>query len=162
MESESGGLTVAAGYDLVFVPAFRRLLRPQFVARVYTAAEAGAAQDAYDPSVYFASRWAAKEAAYKALCDLALRAGRFTDGLACFRDYEVTRRTGSRAPAITLHGEPHRLLEELRDGGDVSVSLSLTHEHEYAGAFVTIARLTRGAVGLPGARHRRPPRGAVA
>jgi phosphopantetheine--protein transferase-like protein len=137
----SCGLTVAAGYDLVFVPAFRRLLRPRFVARAYTPGEAAAARDAFDPSMYFASRWAAKEAAYKALCDLAVRSGRSTDGLACFRDYEVVRRPGSRVPALQLHGEAARRLAELGEEGEVSVGLSLTDEHEYAGAFVTIARL---------------------
>ena len=132
---------MSAGYDLVYVPAFRRLLRPQFIARAFTAAEAAASADAYDPSVFFASRWAAKEASYKALCDLAVRAGLCTQGLATFRDYEIVRRPGTRVPSLVFHGEPERLLRELRGAGELSTSLSLSDEHEYAGAFVTIARL---------------------
>jgi phosphopantetheine--protein transferase-like protein len=139
--SATGGLAVAAGYDLVFVPAFRRRLRPAFIARAFTPAEASAAADTFDPAVYFAARWAAKEAAYKALCDLATRCGRTTDGLATFRDYEVVKRPGTRVPALEFHGEPERLLAELRGAGQLSASLSLSDEHEYAGAFVTIVRL---------------------
>ncbi|HET7769320.1 MAG TPA: 4'-phosphopantetheinyl transferase superfamily protein, partial [Chloroflexota bacterium] len=126
MESVNRGLVIGAGYDLVFVPAFRSLLRPGFVARAYTVEEARAAADVFDPAVYFASRWAAKEAAYKALCDLAVGAGRSTDGLATFRDYEVVRRPGSRVPALSFHGEPGRLLTTLRGDGELRVSLSLT------------------------------------
>jgi holo-[acyl-carrier protein] synthase len=143
VSSGAGGLAIAAGSDLVYVPAFRHVLRPAFVARAFTAAEVAAAQDRHDPAVFYASRWAAKEAAYKALCDLAIRSGRSTDGLACFRDYEVVRRPGSRVPALQLYGEPRRLLEELHDEGDVSIGLSLTDEHDYAGAFVTIAAIAR-------------------
>ena len=141
MGSVTGRLTVSAGYDLVFVPAFRKLLGPQFIARAYTAAEASAAQDAFDPTVYFASRWAAKEAAYKALCDLSIRSGGTTAGLACFRDYEVERRAGTRVPALRFHGEAARVLDDLAGSSSVSASLSLTDEQEYAGAFVTIARV---------------------
>ncbi|HEU5318018.1 MAG TPA: holo-ACP synthase [Chloroflexota bacterium] len=139
-------MTVAAGHDLVFVPEFRRLLRPRFIERAYTAAEVTESRERSDPAAYFASRWAAKEAAYKALCDLALRSGRTTDGLACFRDYEVVRRLGSRVPALAFHGEAARLLAELEKDGHVSVSISLTDEHEYAGAFVVVGA-TRVASG---------------
>jgi phosphopantetheine--protein transferase-like protein len=145
--SASGGLAIAAGYDLVYVPAFRRLLRPAFIARAFTTAEVTASQDAFDPVVYFAARWAAKEAAYKAVCDLATRCGCATDGLATFRDYEVVRRLGSRVPALDIRGEPGRLLAELRGDGELSASLSLSDEHEYAGAFVTIVCLAGAAAG---------------
>jgi holo-[acyl-carrier protein] synthase len=132
---------VAAGHDLVYIPAFRRLIRPGFIRRAYMQAEAEAAQQAFDPATFLATRWAAKEAAYKAICDLATQLNRPLNGLARFRDYEVTRRPGTPVPSLVLHGQPARLLEEIAmsvGSERVAISLSLTDEHDYAAGFVVL------------------------
>jgi holo-[acyl-carrier protein] synthase len=141
-------VTIAAGHDLVYIPEFRRLLRPRFIARAFTAAEASASEEAFDSATYLASRWAAKEAAYKAVCDLSASRGLTLDGLASFRDYEVVRRPGTPVPALVFHGGPQRVLALLSGDSCVEVSLSLTHEHDYAAAFVVIA-CAPAAVPLP-------------
>ena len=132
-------IALAVGHDLVYVPEFRGLLSPRFIARAYTARETAASQRAFDPVIFLASRWAAKEAGYKAVCDLATARALPLDGLATFRDYEVVRRPGTRVPALVLHGGPRRLVETVARGGPVQVSVSLTDEHDYAAAFVVIA-----------------------
>ena len=135
----AAGALVAAGHDLVYLPDLAPRLRPRFVARAYTGGEAAEAGALPDPLPFFGTRWAAKEAAYKAFCDLVAALGRAPDGLACVRNYEVSRRAGTVIPELVLHGAPADLLAELARGADVAVSLSLTDERDYAAAFVVIS-----------------------
>lgn len=144
------GAALAAGHDLVYLPEFAGRLRPRFVERAFTPAEAAYAGEAWDPVPHLATRWAAKEAAYKACSQLAAGLGLPAGALACFRDYEVAVPPGGGAPTLRLHGRAAALIEELRaDGAEVTVSLSLTHERDYAAAFVVIARLPRAMAGRP-------------
>ena len=129
---------IAVGHDLVYLPEFRRSLQPRFIDRAFTAQEVAGAAQAFDAGAYFGARWAAKEAAYKALCDLSAAHGLPLDGLACFRDYEVARRPKSPVPALVLHGQPRRRMEVLAVDPIGGVSLSLTGEHEYVAAFVAL------------------------
>lgn len=139
------GASLAVGHDLVFLPEFASKLRPRFLERVYTAAEIARADEAFDRTTYFASRWAAKEAAHKAFCDLTAALGAPQDGLACFRQYEITRRDGLAVPALVLHDRAAQIVDDLAREADVRVSLSLTDEREYAAAFVVIACVPRRA-----------------
>lgn len=71
-----------------------------------------------------AARFAAKEATFKAL-------GVGPDGLP-WRSVEVRRHPGGR-PALVLHGEAAMLAEER---GLTRWAVSMTHEHQLAGAVV--------------------------
>ena len=76
----------------------------------------------------FAARFAAKEAAAK-----AIGTGLMTDGIG-FTDFEVTV-DELGAPEMILHG---RALERAKELGMISISISLTHEGDYAAAVCSI------------------------
>jgi holo-[acyl-carrier protein] synthase len=98
--------------------------RPRLAARLFTEREIEYAGSRRRPARHFAARFAAKEAVVK-----ALQLGPGT----CLRDIEVVP---GAPPGIELHDEARRVATEL----GVSVSVSLTHEREMAGA-VAIAEL---------------------
>jgi holo-[acyl-carrier protein] synthase len=89
---------------------------------------AGAAGEAASAR-FLASRWAAKEAAYKAL-------GAGPGPRVQFPDLQVERGTGGR-PELRLVGTARRRMQEL--GAD-QAHLSISHDHEYAIAHVIIER----------------------
>ncbi len=130
---------VGVGCDLVHVGELAARLHPRFLERAFTASEIAAGQGRADSARFFGARWAAKEAGYKAVCQIALAAGRDFSGLATFRHYEVVRQGESTAPALVLHGGPAALLAELGHARPAHISLSLTDEGEFAAAFVVIA-----------------------
>ena len=125
----------AVGCDLVDIEELCPRLHPRFLARAFAPAEIAGGASRADASRWFAARWAAKEAGYKAVCQVAIAAGRGLDGLATFRDYEVRSLAGTPAPTLALHGAPAALLASL----SLRVHLSLTDEAGYAAAFVVIA-----------------------
>ena len=125
-------LEIASGCDLVHLPEFERHHHPRFRERAYGDAELTEAGGRLDS---LAARWAAKEAAYKAFSQLAAQLQLDEEGLAVFRDYQVS----GEKPRLVLSGRPAALVEELKRGGRaVSISLSLTHDGDYAAAFVVI------------------------
>lgn len=160
--ARQASVTVGVGHDLVYVPEFRRLIRPRFLARAYTPDEVAASQQAFDPPAFLALRWAAKEAAYKAICDLSTLRGFSLDGLAAFRDYEVVKRPGTPVPALAFHGGPKRRLESLGAASEVTANLSLTDEHEYVAAFVVISCLSWTSLDSPPASPATPQAQQVA
>lgn len=123
------GSVVGAGCDLVHVPGFRDKIRDAFLARAYHEDEVAECRDRFDAAESLAARWAAKEAAYKALRQISS-----ADGLASFRDYVVVTDPESRVPRLRLFGAPAALVERLR----AEVALSLTHDGDYAAAFVVV------------------------
>jgi len=96
------GLSVAGvvgiGADLVDIDRFRMVLRrrPSVVGRLFTAGERTYAERAADPAVRLAARFAAKEAALKAL-------GYGLGGMR-MADIEVVRDASGR-PELVLHGD---------------------------------------------------------
>jgi phosphopantetheine--protein transferase-like protein len=130
---------IVVGTDLVYLPEFAGRLAPRFIERAYTTAEATYASEHYDRVPPLAARWAAKEAAYKAFSALVAKLGVAGGGLACFRQYEVLPAPGTVVPELRLGGRAAALVAEMRSRGAVDVSLSLTHERDYASAFVVIA-----------------------
>ncbi|MDJ0521575.1 MAG: 4'-phosphopantetheinyl transferase superfamily protein [Planctomycetota bacterium] len=119
------------GIDLVHVPELRTLLRErtQFEERVFTEAERDYCNGFPDPAPHFAARFAAKEAALK-----ALGLGLTPLGVdARLREVEVVRR--GTAPTLALHGRSAR--EAARLGVD-STSVSLTHDGDHAMAAVIL------------------------
>ena len=128
------------GVDIIEVERVRRAVErwgERFLRRVYTAAEladCGVAEGAprYES---LAARWAAKEAAAKAL-GLGLRglaAGAPAEGAPLrLLEIEVARGPGGR-PELRLHGEAAAAAAAL---GLASLALSLSHTREHAVASV--------------------------
>jgi phosphopantetheine--protein transferase-like protein len=123
---------VFSGCDLVFLPEFHERTHEKFLERAFGEEELREARGRFDSTAALAARWAAKEAAYKAFSQLASALGLPAEGLAIFRHYQVGA-DGPR-PILRLQGRPAQIVEETR----ASVSLSLTHDGDYAAAFVVI------------------------
>jgi holo-[acyl-carrier protein] synthase len=122
---------IGVGVDLVDVGRFRRVLarRPGLAERLFTEAERADAARRPDPAEPLAARFAAKEAAMKAL----------GSGLGTFalRDLEVVRAggTGARrgAPTLRLVASAARAAEA---SGVARWHVSLSHTSEVAVAMV--------------------------
>ena len=123
--------TVRHGIDLVEVARLRDVLArtPEFASRVFTEAEQTYCLAQADPPLHFAARFAAKEAALKAL-GIGLGAIGIASAL---RDVEVVRR--GTAPTLSLAGKPKTVAERL---GVYHTALSLTHGRETAVASVVM------------------------
>lgn len=117
----SGGAS-AIGIDLVEIARLERALarRPRLAARLFTDGELAYAAERRRPARHLAARFAAKEAAIKALSD---------SGVAP-REVEVI---GSAPPRLLLHG---RAAAAARAAG-LELSVSLTHSREIAAAVVS-------------------------
>lgn len=125
-------MIISIGIDIIEVRRVREVISrtPRFVERVYTQREraycdsrgAVAAQ-------HYAARFAAKEAALK-----ALQTG-WTGGIA-WQDIEVASRD-SGAPVLILHGRVRELYEQ---SGARAAHLSISHTTEHAIAQVILER----------------------
>ena len=103
--------------------------RPRLADRLFTEAELEYASSRMRPAVHLAARFAAKEAAVKAL----------GGGIVSLREIEVTG--GDRQPPVLrLHGGAAELAERL----GVELDVSLTHTREHAAAVVQARPATRG------------------
>ena len=103
----------------------------KFTGRIFTKAERAAAATTGQPQAYFAKRFAAKEAAYKAL------SGAGVSGLGWQQAETLSLPNG--APVMTLTGQCKTALEALTpDGYKAQISISLSDEPPYALAFVII------------------------
>ncbi|MFQ5829834.1 MAG: holo-ACP synthase [Candidatus Methylomirabilia bacterium] len=112
------------GVDLVQISRLRQVVerwRNRFLARVFTEAELQYCFQRRDPIPHLAARFAAKEAALKAL-GTGLRMG------IRWRDIEVQRAKG-RPPALVLSGR-FKTIGEAK--GASRGLLSLTHDGDYA------------------------------
>ncbi len=126
-------MIVSIGIDIIEVRRIREVLlrTPRFAERVFTKAEraycdgrgAVAAQ-------HYAARFAAKEAAIK-----ALQTG-WSGGIA-WQDVEVASRENG-APYLVFHG---KLLELLQGSGATGVHLSMSHTSEHAIAEVVLEKV---------------------
>ena len=110
--------------DLVRIPRLRAVIErwdERFLRRVFTEGEIAYCRARRDPVPHFAARFAAKEAAMKAL-GTGLRLGvRWTE-------LEVRRERG-HAPSLVLHGRSREI--GLQRGGR-HMLLALTHDGDYA------------------------------
>jgi holo-[acyl-carrier protein] synthase len=117
---------MSVGLDLIEIDRIERALerRPELAERVFTAGEREFAAAKARPAVHLAARFAAKEAALKAL------------GLGGLRLHEVeVLGGGDEAPRLRLHGSAAAAAAERR----VELEVSLTHSRELAAA-VVVAR----------------------
>ena len=112
-------LIIGMGVDLAEVARIQKAIERHgepFLRRVYTAAEREYCERFKNKYERFAGRFAAKEAAMKALGTGWRRGVRWVD-------FEVVRELGGR-PTIRLDGEARKIAEEL---GVKRIALSITH-----------------------------------
>jgi holo-[acyl-carrier protein] synthase len=122
---------VGIGLDLVDIPRIARLLEAQgerAMTRLFTSGEAEYARARAEPARHLAARFAAKEAAYKALAGTEQARG------IGWRDIEVATAWDGR-PTLVLHGRARARADEL---GVVRAHLTLTHAEGTAAAMVVL------------------------
>ena len=119
------------GIDLVEVPRIREMLErhgQRFKERTFTAGEIAYCDACADPAMHYAARFAAKEAAAK-----AIGTGLWSQGVD-WRDIEVLREPSGR-PTLALHRQAKVHAENL---GSSSSLISITHTKELAMAQVIL------------------------
>lgn len=124
-------MIVGLGMDLVDIARIRRLVDDngeRAMKRLFTAAEAEYAAKRADPARHLAARFAAKEAAFKAL------AGTVDARAVGWLDIEVASEWDGR-PTLLLHGRAAARAAEL---GVARAHLTLTHADAVAGAVVVL------------------------
>ena len=124
-------MIVGVGFDLVDIPRVAALLAGQGAraeARLFTPGEVAYARARAEPARHFAARFAAKEAAYKALAGSEAARG------ISWRDVEVAVEWDGR-PRLVLHG---RAAERAAALGVARAHLTLTHADAVAGAMVVL------------------------
>ena len=117
-------MILGMGIDVTEVRRIREVFESQgerFVRRVYTEAEAAYCEQFRNKYERYAGRFAAKEAAMKALGTGWSRGVRWVD-------VEVVRPRGGR-PTLHLHGEARKIAEAL---GVKNTAVSITHTAEQA------------------------------
>jgi holo-[acyl-carrier protein] synthase len=122
-------MIVGMGIDLAEVGRIRKVVSGEggarFLKRVYTAAEVEYCERFKNKYERYAGRFAAKEAAMKALGTGWSRGVRWVD-------VEVVRQRGGR-PTLALKGEAAKIAERM---GVKNIALSITHSAEQAFAQV--------------------------
>ena len=122
--------TKGIGTDIVKISRIEALISrygDRFLTRLFLPAEISYCQAKKRPAIHFAARFAAKEAMLKAL------GTGLSQGIS-WKDMEVCRRPGA-APGFSFSG---RVAELCRERGISGSMLSLSHEQEFALAFVLI------------------------
>ncbi|RMH78440.1 MAG: holo-ACP synthase [Actinomyces sp.] len=135
----AGAGVVGVGTDLVDIDRFRRVLArtPRVAERVFTDGERAYAGSARDPVPRLAARFAAKEAALKAL-GVGLGGARFAE-------IEVERRAGGE-PALLVRGAAAR---RARERGVDRFLVTLSHTDHLAQATVIAVAGGDGAPPTP-------------
>ena len=126
-------MIVSIGIDIIEVARVREVLErtPRFTERVFTAAERAYCDSrGVVAAQHYAARFAAKEAALK-----ALQTG-WSGGIS-WQDVEVGSLDGG-APFLTFHGEAQRLFEE---SGATVAHLSISHTTQHAIAQVVLEKV---------------------
>ena len=125
-------MIVGIGVDVVDISRVGRVIERQterFVNRVFTPAEQEYCRQHRNPAPHYAARFAAKEAAFKALGTGWARG-------VTWLDVEVRRRS-NEAPTLELHGEARRYGDTL---GVRATHVSLSHSDAVAVAMVVFEK----------------------
>lgn len=125
-------MIIGVGVDIVDIGRLRRAMERQgerFIRRVYTEGEQEYCRAHRDPVPYFAARFAAKEALFKAL------GTGWSQGIT-WRDADV-QRADSGAPRLALAGRAEEISRNL---GTKAVHISLSHSEEAAIALVILEK----------------------
>jgi holo-[acyl-carrier protein] synthase len=123
-------MIVGTGIDIAEVPRIREAIErfgDRFIQRIFTDGEIRYCDSKANRIERYAARFAAKEAAMKAL-------GTGWNHGVRWRDIEVARKAGSR-PTIIFHGKAAEFAARL---GAAHVALSLSHTEEQAIAQVIL------------------------
>jgi holo-[acyl-carrier protein] synthase len=123
-------MIVGTGIDIAEVPRIEASIArfgDRFLHRIFTDAEIRYCESKTNRVERYAARFAAKEAAMKAL-------GTGWNHGVTWRDVEVRRQPGGR-PTIAFHGKAAEFAAKL---GAVHIALSLSHTKEYAIAQVIL------------------------
>ena len=122
-------MIIGLGLDLCDGARVRRAIarHPRLISRVFTDLESSLCLSRRDPAPCFAARFAAKEAAMKAL-------GTGWSGGVGWRDIEVVREPHG-APRLAFSG---KALERFTNLGVNRAHLTITHEGEIAAAVVIL------------------------
>jgi holo-[acyl-carrier protein] synthase len=123
-------MIVGTGIDIAEVPRITHSIQrfgDRFIRRIYTEGEIRYCDSKANRMERYAARFAAKEAAMKAL-------GTGWNHGVRWRDIEIARKPGSR-PTIIFHGVAAKFAERL---GATNVALSLTHTKDQAFAQVIL------------------------
>ncbi|HLC40035.1 MAG TPA: holo-ACP synthase [Methylomirabilota bacterium] len=124
-------MKVLQGVDLVALARFQEVLsrHPALARDLFTERERTYCESQKSPAIHFAGRFAAKEAALK-----ALGIGVTTGIDRAFREVEVTRAESGK-PILALHGWLGTLGERLRVH---EATVSISHSGEYVIAMVIL------------------------
>jgi len=123
-------MIVGTGIDIVEVPRIAKSIErfgERFLSRVFTAAEIAYCDGKANRMERFAARFAAKEAAMKAI-------GTGMRGGVTWQDFEVVRELTGR-PTMQFHGKAAQVAERL---GVRRSHLSVSHTTEHAVAYVVL------------------------
>jgi len=123
-------MVVGVGIDVIQNERIRESLQkfgPRFINRIYTEIETSYCNNCVDPGIHFAARFAAKEAAFKAL-GTGWAAG------VKWKDIEV-QRLASGKPELHLYGEA---LARATEMGSTRFHVSLTHDQLVSCAVVLL------------------------
>ena len=121
------------GSDLIDIRRIENTLSKfgdRFKKRIFTENEIKKCEIRKENAACYAKRFAAKEAAAKAL-GTGFRNGVF------WRDLEVTNLPSGK-PTITFHGNSQLQLKKIANDKEPDISLTITDEFPYAQAIVTI------------------------
>lgn len=125
-------MIISIGIDIIEVSRVREVLlrTPRFIERVYTARERAYCESRGAVAAqHYAARFAAKEAALKAL-------GTGWSGGIAWQDIEISALDGG-APVLIFSGRVRELYEK---SGAIAVHLSMSHTSEHAIAEVILER----------------------
>jgi holo-[acyl-carrier protein] synthase len=126
-------MIIGVGIDVIQNQRIRESLEKfgaRFLSRIYTETETGYCNNCADPGIHFAARFAAKEAAFKAL-GTGWAAG------VKWKDVEV-QRLKSGQPELHLYGEA---LARATAMGATKFYVSLTHDQLVSCAVVVLEHL---------------------
>ncbi len=126
---------IGIGSDIVKIERIEKLIEryeQRFLKRVFTAAEIRYAEAHARPALHFAARFAAKEALVKALGS-GLRQGMN------WPDIEIINDSLGK-PRFEFHNRARKIISDLNDP---TAWLSLSHEQEFALAFVVLESQSR-------------------
>ena len=124
---------IGLGSDLIDIRRIENTLSKfgdRFKKRIFTENEIKICERRKESAACYAKRFAAKEAAAKAL-GTGVRNGVF------WRDLEVTNLPSGK-PTITFHGNSQLQLKKIAKDKEPDISLTITDEFPYAQAIVTI------------------------
>ena len=124
---------IGLGSDLIDIRRIENTLSKfgdRFKKRIFTENEIKKCEIRKESAACYAKRFAAKEAAAKAL-GTGFRNGVF------WRDLEVTNLPSGK-PMITFHGNSQLQLKKIANDKEPDISLTITDEFPYAQAIVTI------------------------